>query len=256
MRINKYIVLLSFLLSLMFMSCDPVDPMEIYGGTDLVNLVNAGWDDFSNQEFGSALGKFTNALNQADVLRDTSSSAILIDRTLAEIYTGLGWCNLRMLELTSAFEYFNTSQDTFQYYSFETSLGLMEVKYESAFQGSEIDNNLINESIEIGHWIFSSGMIDESDPSPFNSDPNMDSDDVKLLLIKSYYSVGILGSDIENEAGALYWIVELDPSFDYISESDPNSWNEDHFTGVGGQRYDTFEEVILAVIQELERFVA
>ena len=72
-------------------------------------------------------------------------------------------------------------------------------------------------------------------------------------MAKSYFAKGDLSNNITEERGALYWILELnDGYYGYLNENDPYTWN---LYNNGEQDYDSFGEVILMIIIELEREV-
>jgi hypothetical protein len=111
--------------------------------------------------------------------------------------------------------------------------------------GNEIPMDIahINLAIEIGHWIFSSGM-----PEEFENDVTINVNDVKLLMAKSYYAKGDLSDNPTEESGALYWILELDAGFGYLN-ANPLTWN---LYDYGIQDFDSFDEVILMILMEME----
>ena len=53
------------------------------------------------------------------------------------------------------------------------------------------------------------------------------------------------------ETGALYWILQLDPDYDYLDENEPLSWYRKGMDEQG-QRCDYFEEIIVLILGELE----
>jgi hypothetical protein len=106
-----------------------------------------------------------------------------------------------------------------------------------------IDTTQINVAIEIGHWIFSSGMGEE-----FENDITINVSDVKLLMARSYYAKGNLSNNTDLETGALYWILQLDPGYVYLN-GDPVTWN---LYDSGTQDFDSFDEIILMILRALE----
>jgi hypothetical protein len=110
-----------------------------------------------------------------------------------------------------------------------------------------IDSTVVDSAIQIGHWIFSSGM-----PEEFEYNQSINVDDVRLLMAKSYFSNGDLSDNDTEKAGALYWILQLDPEFVYLDAADPFTWN---LYDNGEQDYDSFGEAILMIILELEKDV-
>ena len=255
MKINIKILGLIFIIFVL--SCEENDPLSFYGGQDLVALVDEAWDDFNNadssEDYENALDKFNQAKDSADVQVDMDT--LLIHTTYSDIHTGIGWCNLRLLNADIARDNFITSQG-YEEYSFGTSVGLMTAYYELAYRQDEgedndpdislsyiIDTTQINLAIDIGHWIFSSGMPDE-----FVHDTTINVDDVRLLMAKSYLAKG----DLSKEAGALYWILQLDSDYDYLKTDNTDTWN---LYDTGEQDFDSFEEVILMIIIELEKEV-
>ena len=107
-----------------------------------------------------------------------------------------------------------------------------------------IDITQINLAIEIGHWILSSDM-----PEEFENDTTINVNDVKFLMVKSYYSKGDLSNNIDESSGALYWILQLDSGYADLDENDPDSW---HLYENQPQWYDSFDEIILMILRELE----
>ena len=235
---------LALIFSLVFMlSCEADDPLSFYGGTELLDLVESGWTSFRDGDYEESLTTFLEAKGLAD--EQTNSDTLLIHSTYGSIHSGIGWCNLRLLNADIAKENFIVSQG-YELYSFGTSVGLMASYFEL---GNEIpmDIALINTAIEIGHWIFSSGM-----PEEFENDVTINMNDVRLLMAKSYYAKGDLSANIENETGALFWIVQLDSNYSYLSDDEPLSW---YLYQQGSQEFDSLDEIILMVIRELERQV-
>ena len=171
----------------------------------------------------------------------TGTDTLLIHSTYGSIHTGIGWCNLRLLNADIARDNFIISQG-YVLYSFGTSVGLMATYFEL---GNEIpiDTTQINLAIEIGHWIFSSGM-----PEEFENDVTINVNDVKLLMAKSYYAKGDLSDNSNEGLGALYWILQLDPGYVYLN-ADPLTWNLYNY---GMQDFDSFDEIILMILRVLE----
>ena len=167
---------------------------------------------------------------------------LALQSAYGDIYAGIGWCNLRLLHADMARDNFIISQG-YELYSFGTSVGLMAAYFEL---GNEIpiDITQINLAIEIGHWILSSDM-----PEEFENDTTINVNDVKFLMVKSYYSKGDLSNNIDEGSGALYWILQLDLFYDYLDAYNPLTWN---LYNNEVQNYDSFEEVILMVITVLE----
>jgi len=264
MKINIKILGLIFIIFVL--SCEENDPLSFYGGQDLVALVDEAWDDFNNadssEDYENALDKFNQAKDSADVQVDMDT--LLIHTTYSDIHTGIGWCNLRLLNADIARDNFITSQG-YEEYSFGTSVGLMTAYYELAYRQDEgedndpdislsyiIDTTQINLAIDIGHWIFSSGMPDE-----FVHDTTINVDDVRLLMAKSYFAKGDLSDNETEEAGALHWILRFldgnnNSTYDYLDENVPESWYVKGSESAGAQAYDSFEEVILMIIIRLE----
>ncbi len=200
---------------------------------------------FRNGHFDSALAIFDSTLIDAETIMLEDPNANLIRSTLGDIHTGIGWCNLRLLHAEIAREHFIISQG-YELYSFGTSVGLMTAYYElgTVFP---IDSTVVESAIQIGHWIFSSGM-----PEEFEYNQSINVDDVRLLMAKSYFSNGDLSDNDTEKAGALYWILQLDPEFIYLDAADPFTWN---LYDNAEQDYDSFGEAILMIILELEKDV-
>jgi hypothetical protein len=169
------------------------------------------------------------------------TDTLLMHSTYGNIHTGIGWCNLRLLNADSAKWNFTKSQ-SYVLYSFGTSVGLMAAYFEL---GNEIpiDITQINLAIEIGHWIFSSGMGEE-----FENDITINVSDVKLLMARSYYAKGNLSNNTDLETGALYWILQLDSDYAYLN-GDPVTWN---LYDSGTQDFDSLDEIILMILRALE----
>jgi len=254
MKINIKILGLIFIIFVL--SCEGNDPLSFYGGQDLVALVEGAWEDFRNadsrEDYENVLDKFNQAKDSADV--QVEMDTLLIHNTFSDIHTGIGWCNLRLLNADIAKDNFITSQG-YELYSFGTSVGLMTSYYELAYRQdeggdndpdtllSQIDTTQINLAIDIGHWIFSSGM-----PEEFEHDATINVDDVRLLMAKSYLAKGDLSNNVSEEAGALYWILQLDSGYSYVNSNDPLTWN---LYDSGEKSSDNFGEVILKIIIEL-----
>jgi len=226
------------------LSCEADDPMSFYGGGELVERIEEAWSVFRDGDFDGSLAIFNSALIDANIMRE-DSNATLIRSTLGDIHTGIGWCNLRLLHAETAREHFIISQG-YELYSFGTSVGLMTAYYElgTVFP---INSTVVDSAIQIGHWIFSSGM-----PEEFEYNQSINVDDVRLLMAKSYFSNGDLSDNDTEKAGALYWILQLDPEFIYLDAADPFTWN---LYDNGEQDYDSFGEAILMIILELEKDV-
>ena len=221
------------------LSCEADDPLSFYGGTELVDLVESAWASFRNGDYEVSLSTFQEAKEIAD--DQTGTDTLLIHSTYGSIHTGIGWCNLRLLNADIARDNFITSQN-YVLYSFGTSVGLMASYFELG-NAIPIDTSQINLAIEIGHWIFSSGM-----PEEFENDVTINVDDVKLLMAKSYYAKGDLSNNANDGSGTLYWILQLDPGYVYLN-ADPVTWN---LYGNGVQDFDSFDEIILMILRVLE----
>ena len=243
---KRIIKITGIIMMLFVLSCEANDPMSFYGGGELVERVEEAWSVFRNGDFDGSLAIFNSALIDAESIMLEDSNATLIRSTLGDIHTGIGWCNLRLLHAETAREHFIISQG-YELYSFGTSVGLMTAYYElgTVFP---INSTVVDSAIQIGHWIFSSGM-----PEEFEYNQSINVDDVRLLMAKSYFAKGDLSNNITEERGALYWILELnDGYYGYLNENDPYTWN---LYNNGEQDYDSFGEVILMIIIELEREV-
>ena len=236
----KKLIKINIMVMMIFvLSCEADDPLSFYGGTELVDLVESAWASFRDGDYDISLATFQEAKDIAD--EQTGTDTLLIHSTYGSIHTGIGWCNLRLLNADIARDNFIISQG-YVLYSFGTSVGLMASYFEL---GNEIpiDTAQINLAIEIGHWIFSSGM-----PEEFENDVTINVNDVKLLMAKSYYAKGDL-SDISDEgSGALYWILQLEPGYVYLN-GDPLTWNLYNY---GMQDFDSFDEIILMILRVLE----
>ena len=242
----KRIIKITGIISMIFvLSCEANDPLSFYGGGELVERIEEGWSVFRDGHFDSALAIFDSTLIDAETIMLEDPNANLIRSTLGDIHTGIGWCNLRLLHAETAREHFIISQG-YELYSFGTSVGLMTAYYElgTVFP---IDSTVVDSAIQIGHWIFSSGM-----PEEFEYNQSINVDDVRLLMAKSYFSNGDLSDNDTEKAGALYWILQLDPGFVYLDAADPFTWN---LYENGKQDYDSFGEAILMIILELEKVV-
>ena len=237
---NRIIKITGMIMMIFVLSCEADDPLSFYGGTELVDLVESAWASFRDGDYEVSLATFQEAKDIAD--EQTGTDTLLIHSTYGSIHTGIGWCNLRLLNADIARDNFIISQG-YVLYSFGTSVGLMASYFEL---GNEIpiDTAEINLAIEIGHWIFSSGM-----PEEFENDVTINVNDVKLLMAKSYYAKGDLSDNSNEGLGALYWILQLDSFYAYLDENSPLTWN---FYNNGEQDYDSFEEVILMIILLLE----
>jgi len=227
------------------LSCEANDPLSFYGGGELVERIEEAWSVFRDGYFDSSLAIFDSTLIDAESIMLEDSNATLIRSTLGDIHTGIGWCNLRLLNAETAREHFIISQG-YELYSFGTSVGLMTAYYElgTVFP---INSTVVDSAIQIGHWIFSSGM-----PEEFEYNQSINVDDVRLLMAKSYFSNGDLSDNDTEKAGALYWILQLDPEYVYLDAADPFTWN---LYDNGEQDYDSFGEAILMIILELEKDV-
>ena len=236
----KKLIKINLMVMMIFvLSCEADDPLSFYGGTELVDLVESAWASFRDGDYDVSLATFQEAKDIAD--EQTGTDTLLIHSTYGSIHTGIGWCSLRLLNADIARDNFIISQG-YVLYSFGTSVGLMASYFEL---GNEIpiDTAQINLAIEIGHWIFSSGM-----PEEFENDVTINVNDVKLLMAKSYYAKGDL-SDISDEgSGALYWILQLEPGYVYLN-GDPLTWNLYNY---GMQDFDSFDEIILMILRVLE----
>ena len=236
----KKLIKINLMVMMVFvLSCEADDPLSFYGGTELVDLVESAWASFRDGDYEVSLATFQEAKDIAD--EQTGTDTLLIHSTYGSIHTGIGWCSLRLLNADIARDNFIISQG-YVLYSFGTSVGLMASYFEL---GNEIpiDTAQINLAIEIGHWIFSSGM-----PEEFENDVTINVNDVKLLMAKSYYAKGDL-SDISDEgSGALYWILQLEPGYVYLN-GDPLTWNLYNY---GMQDFDSFDEIILMILRVLE----
>ena len=221
------------------------DPNFFYGGQDLLDMVDEAWDDFTSadspEDYEDVLNKFIDAKNTAEALQSEMGPP-LIHSTFSDIHTGIGWCHLRLLHADIARDNFITSKE-YEEYSFGASVGLMAAYFEL---GNEIpiDITQINLAIDWGRWIFSSGM-----PEEFEYDVTINVNDVKLLMARSYYTKGDLSNNIDESSGALYWILQLDSFYDYLDANDPDSW---HLYENQPQWYDSFDEIILMILRELE----
>ena len=236
----KKLIKINLMIMMIFvLSCEADDPLSFYGGTELVDLVESAWASFRDGGYDVSLATFQEAKDIAD--EQTGTDTLLIHSTYGSIHTGIGWCNLRLLNADIARDNFIISQG-YVLYSFGTSVGLMASYFEL---GNEIpiDTAQINLAIEIGHWIFSSGM-----PEEFENDVTINVNDVKLLMAKSYYAKGDLSDNSNEGLGALYWILQLEPGYVYLN-GDPLTWNLYNY---GMQDYDSFDEIILMILRVLE----
>ena len=239
---KKLFKIIGIILLLIVISCEEGDPLSFYGGSELLDMVESGWIDFRDGNYVNSLETFQQAKDLADV--QIGSDTLLIHSTFGNIHTGIGWCNLRLLNAEVARNNFIISQE-YELYSFGASVGLMAAHYELG-NGIQLDQSQIDLAIEIGHWIFSSGM-----PQEFENDNTINADDVKLLLAKSYFAKGILSNGLGIDGtDAMYWILRLDPSYNYINIDEENSWNLSDNDGT--QDFDTFDEIILMLISLLE----
>ncbi len=236
---KKRIKIISMIMMIFVLSCEADDPMSFYGGTDLLDLVESAWADFRDGDYEGSLATFQEAKEIAD--DQTGTDTLLIHSTYGNIHTGIGWCNLRLLNADMARDNFIISQG-YELFSFGTSVGLMAAYFELG-NDIPIDTTQINLAIEIGHWIFSSGM-----PEEFENDMTINVNDVRLLMAKSYYEKGDLSDNPDEDAGALYWILQLDTGYGYLN-SDPLTWN---LYDYGIQDFDSFDEVIFMILRELE----
>ena len=236
----KKLIKINIMVMMIFvLSCEADDPLSFYGGTELVDLVESAWASFRDGGYDVSLATFQEAKDIAD--EQTGTDTLLIHSTYGSIHTGIGWCNLRLLNADIARDNFIISQG-YVLYSFGTSVGLMASYFEL---GNEIpiDTTQINLAIEIGHWIFSSGM-----PEEFENDVTINVNDVKLLMAKSYYAKGDLSDNSNEGSGALYWILQLEPGYVYLN-GDPLTWNLYNY---GMQDFDSFDEIILMILRVLE----
>ena len=241
---NRIIKITGMIMMIFVLSCEADDPMSFYGGGELVERIEEAWSVFIAGDFDGSLAIFDSTLIDAESIMLEDSNATLIRSTLGDIHTGIGWCNLRLLNAETAREHFIISQG-YELYSFGTSVGLMTAYYElgTVFP---INSTVVDSAIQIGHWIFSSGM-----PEKFEYNATINVDDVRLLMAKSYLAKGDLSDNDSEKAGALYWILQLDSKYDYLNP-DPDfsvTWN---LYDNGEQDYDTFGEVILMIIMVLE----
>jgi hypothetical protein len=236
----KKLIKINLMVMMVFvLSCEADDPLSFYGGTELVDLVESAWASFRDGDYDVSLATFQESKDIAD--EQTGTDTLLIHSTYGSIHTGIGWCNLRLLNADIARDNFIISQG-YVLYSFGTSVGLMASYFEL---GNEIpiDTAQINLAIEIGHWIFSSGM-----PEEFENDVTINVNDVKLLMAKSYYAKGDLYDNSDEGSGALYWILQLEPGYVYLN-GDPLTWNLYNY---GMQDFDSFDEIILMILRVLE----
>ena len=241
---NKILRVIGILLIVFVMSCEESDPLSFYGGAELLDIVESGWVEFRAGNYIESLDKFQQAKELADEQLDTDT--LLIHSTYGNIHAGIGWCNLRLLNAETAKDNFLLSQG-YELFSFGTSVGLMATYYELG-NGIEYEQSHIDSAIEIGHWIFASGM-----PEEFENDNSINDEDVRLLLAKSYFAKGILSNGSVNGTDALYWITEISSDYNYLRSDDQDTWS---FTSDGSasgeQHYDSFEEIIMMIIIELE----
>ena len=242
---KRIIKITGIIMMLFVLSCEANDPLSFYGGGELVERIEEAWSVFRDGYFDSSLAIFDSTLIDAESIMLEDPNATLIRSTLGDIHTGIGWCNLRLLHAETAREHFIISQG-YELYSFGTSVGLMTAYYELG-TGFPIDSTVVDSAIQIGHWIFSSGM-----PEEFEYNQSINVDDVRLLMAKSYFSNGDLSDNDTEKAGALYWILQLDPESVYLDAADPFTWN---LYDNGEQDYDSFGEAILMIILELEKDV-
>ena len=242
---KRIIKITGIIMMLFVLSCEANDPMSFYGGGELVERIEEAWSVFRDGYFDSSLAIFDSTLIDAESIMLEDPNANLIRSTFGDIHTGIGWCNLRLLHAETAREHFIISQG-YELYSFGTSVGLMTAYYElgTVFP---INSSVVDSAIQIGHWIFSSGM-----PEEFEYNQSINVDDVRLLMAKSYFSNGDLSDNDTEKAGALYWILQLDPEYVYLDAADPFTWN---LYDNGEQDYDSFGEAILMIILELEKDV-
>ena len=240
---KRIIKITGMIMMIFVLSCEADDPMSFYGGGELVERIEEAWSVFRDGYFDSSLAIFDSTLIDAESIMLEDPNATLIRSTLGDIHTGIGWCNLRLLHAETAREHFIISQG-YELYSFGTSVGLMTAYYElgTVFP---INSTVVDSAIQIGHWILSSGM-----PEEFEYNQSINVDDVRLLMAKSYFSNGDLSDNDTEKAGALYWILQLDPESVYLDAADPFTWN---LYDNGEQDYDSFGEAILMIILELEK---
>ena len=245
---KKQIKIILMIMMIFVLSCQggADDPNFFYGGQDLLDMVDEAWDDFTSadspEDYEDVLNKFIEAKNSAEALQGEMDPP-LIHSTFSDIHTGIGWCHLRLLHADTARDNFITSKE-YEEYSFGASVGLMAAYFELGNKNSVIDTTQINLAIDWGRWIFSSGM-----PEEFEYDVTINVDDVKLLMARSYYTKGDLSNNIDESSGALYWILQLDSGYADLDENDPDSW---HLYENQPQWYDSFDEIILMILRELE----
>ena len=244
---KKQIKIILMIMMIFVLSCQggADDPKFFYGGQDLLDLVDEAWGDFTSADslpdYVNALNKFIDAKNTGDALQSEMDPP-LIHSTFSDIHTGIGWCHLRLLHADIARDNFIISKE-YEEYSFGASVGLMAAYFELGNK-IPIDIDQVNLAIDWGRWIFSSGM-----PEAFEYDLTINVSDVKLLMARSYYTKGDLSNNTDLEAGALYWILQLDSGYADLDANDPDSW---HLYENQPQLYDSFDEIILMILRELE----
>ena len=81
-------------------SCEADDPKSFYGGTDLLDIVESAWVSFRDGDYAVSLETFQEAKEMADEQGGTDT--LLMHSTYGNIHTGIGWCNLRLLNADSA----------------------------------------------------------------------------------------------------------------------------------------------------------
>ena len=239
---NKYTkIYFGVLIIILLFYTGCTDPLS--GNPEHLAKIEEGWDKFEAHFYTEALESFIDARDGLEVDYFTDS-LFLAYSGLSEAYLGMGWCYLRLNEAQESMESFMASE-TLGVYGFGTSIGLMGAYYKLGQPDDDgnMDESMIDNAIETGDWILSTLSTTGMDTNLFIHDPNIDSDDVRILIARSYFFKG-------DEDSVLEWIIIIDSETDYgyLNKDDPDTR---HLPG-SSQLYNSFGEVLLAILEILD----
>ena len=200
---TKFIILIIVTLSLISCEDNGSEPEATAG-----ELINSGWLKFEAGEYSSAVSDF--------------NSAITKDASAFEAYSGIGWSQIRLVQIDDAETNYLTALNG-NYAGKELLAGLAAI-------------SLANEeyTTAIG---FAESILNIDPDWIFEHDNTIDFKDVWFVVALAYFHEGDFA---EVEAA----ILKIDSTYS-ILENDSNTW------GVEGDSYLTYQEAVAAYLQSL-----
>jgi tetratricopeptide (TPR) repeat protein len=184
-RRNKHLLqwLIVFTLALAmfaFIGCDDDEAGDTEEPLEYTSEVRAGWEEFENLNYDSALVHFENAI----VLRSDGVDA----------YTGAGWCYFRMMDLENARTQWNvplTNQYEGDVDNIYSGLGFLSMAQQNWLQATERFE-----------W-----LVENNSSYSFAHEPGLDLLDVIWGLAQSYLMLGEFETSLD-------WVQLIEPNFE------------------------------------------